>query len=322
MKIPLLDMKAQISPIRKEIDAAIAKVVDKGDFILGEEVKLFEEDVVKFTGSKFAIGVSNGTDAITLALEAIGIKKGDSVICPAFTYFATAGAVIAAGAIPAFVDIDPKTYCIDAKSIEKHLKLVDGRRQNTRAIIPVHLYGQCADMENIADLAKKYGLKVIEDTAQAFGAVFKGRRAGTIADCGTVSFFPGKNLGALGDAGMVLTDDNTIAEKIKKLRNQGADPRDKYNHVLLGHNNRLDTVQAAILRVKLKYLESWNRRRAENAAYYNKQLGTTGLATPFVPSGNTHIYHQYVLMAKDRMTRDKIMEHLHQKGIDLSLIHI
>ena len=316
-KIPLLDMKAQLAPIRKEIDEAIARVIEKGGFILGEDVKLLEEDIRRYCGVEFAVGVSNGTDAITLALEALGIGKGDIVICPSFTYYATAGAVARLGAEPLFIDIDPKTYCIDSSSLKSSLKqMAADKRKAAKAVIAVHLYGQCADMEDILKVAKEYNLKVIEDTAQAFGASYKGKKAGTMGDCGTVSFFPGKNLGAFGDAGMVLTDGKEMADKISILRNQGAMPANKYDHLYLGHNNRLDTIQAAVLRVKLKSLDGWNKKRAENAAYYNSKLKDIGFLTPYVSTGNIHIYHQYVLRARSNKERDAILNHLKEKGID------
>ena len=310
-------MKAQLSPIRKEIDQAIARVIDNGDFILGEELRLFEEAGGEYCGVKYAIGVSNGTDAITLALEALGIGNGDKVICPSFTYNATAGAVAASGAKPVFVDIEPKTYCVSADSIVDYFKRATSRERGaTKAIIPVHLYGQCADMDRILEIAKEFDLKVIEDTAQAFGASYKDRKAASMGDCGIVSFYPGKNLGACGDAGMVLTDDGEIADKIRSLRNQGTTPEDRYRHLYPGHNNRLDTIQAAILRVKLKALNEWNKKRAENAAYYNGRLKGTDLIIPYLPDGNLHIYHQYVLRAKTAAEKEAIADHLKEKGID------
>ncbi len=310
MKIPALDMKAQLAPIRKDIDQAIARVLDHGGFILGKEVEKFEKDICLYSGSKYSIGVSNGTDAITLALEALGIKRGDRVLCPAFTYYATVGAVASIGAIPVFIDIDPKTYCIDPESVKLYL------RQTPKAIIPAHLYGQCADMDSILAIADKFDLKVIEDTAQAFGAEYKNKKAGTIGDCGTVSFFPGKNLGACGDAGMILVRDESVADILRQLRNQGTAPSNKYKHIYPGHNNRLDSIQAAILVVKLKYMDIWNRKRAENAVYYNGQLAALELITPYVPDANTHIYHQYMVRAKNNKSRDSIMNHLNEKGID------
>lgn len=310
-------MEAQLTPIRKEIDEAIARVISSGRFILGEEVRLFEEEVCRYCGVRYAIGVSTGTDAITLSLEALGIGNGDKVICPSFTYYATAGAIARLGAEPAFVDIYPETYCIDIDSIEHYFRrAASGERRVTRAIIPVHLYGQCADMDNVLAIAREYNLRIIEDTAQAFGAFYKDRKAGTMGDCGIVSFYPGKNLGACGDAGMVLTDDEKIADKIRSLRNQGTSPENKYKHEYLGHNNRLDTIQAAILRVKLRCLDGWNKKRQENAAYYNRRLKDTDLITPYVPKENIHIYHQYVLRAKTAAEKEAIVNHLEEKGID------
>lgn len=309
-KIPLLDLKKQILPIRKEIDLAIKEVVDNTDFILGKAVSEFESEIVGYCKVNYAVGVSNGTDAIKLSLLAAGVKKGEAVICPAFTYYATAGAIIAMGAIPVFADIDPLTYNITSLQIEKSIKLT--RRLKIRALIPVHLYGQCADMDSILKVAKKYRLKVVEDTAQAFGAEYKDRKAGTIGDCAAVSFFPGKNLGAFGDAGMVMTNNKFIADKIKTLRNQGN--VNKYYHLMLGYNNRLDSLQAAVLKVKLKYLDSWNKKRQENAIYFNQRFQGLNIETPFVPSYNTHIYHQYVLRLNSPSS--KLIEHLRNKGID------
>jgi dTDP-4-amino-4,6-dideoxygalactose transaminase len=391
MKIPALDMKAHLAPIREEIDKAIADVIDKGAFILGAEVKKLEQEICNYSGSKYAIGVSNGTDAISLALEALGIKQGDRVLCPAFTYYATAGAIANTGAIPLFVDIDPKTYCISIESVKDCLSLIPSPQSPApKAIIPVHLYGQCADMEAILQIAKEHNLKVIEDTAQAFGATchcdlrhcepeqsesekswseelkhpdlsassrpqddrhchsdpehsegeesqnkimdlgllrsYGARndeyyKAGTMGDCGTISFFPGKNLGACGDAGMVLAQDKAVAERLLCLRNQGSDAANKYKHISLGHNNRLDAIQAAVLLVKLKYIDKWNKQREKNAAYYNSRLKDTGLALPCVPDTNTHTYHQYTLRAKDNTSRDNIISHLQGKGIDTRVFY-
>ncbi len=317
MKIPALDMKAQLAPIRDEIDSAIARVLDHGGFILGKEVQELEQAVSAYTLSRHAIGVSNGTDAIALALQALGVKQGDKVLCPTFTYFATAGAVASIGAIPVFIDIDPMTYCIDPGFVKEYLeRLPKTESQKPKAIIPVHLYGQCAEMDSIMAIADEFDLNVIEDAAQAFGATYKDKKAGTVGDVSTVSFFPGKNLGACGDAGIVLTSKDEISERLKCLSNQGASPEDKYQHILLGHNNRLDAIQAAILVVKLQYMDSWNCKRAENASYYNEQFADLGLTTPYVPDTNTHIYHQYMIRAKNNVSRDSIMNHLKEKGID------
>lgn len=309
-KIPILDLKKQIAPIRQELDAAIKRVIDNTNFILGEELADFENEVQKYSNVKYAVGVSNGTDAIKLSLAALGIKCGDRIICPAFTYYATAGAITSMDAIPVFADIEPETYNISVESIERVLKKDSVRK--IKAVIPVHLYGQCADMESILKVARKYKLKVIEDSAQAFGAEYKGKKAGTMGDCGAVSFFPGKNLGAFGDAGMVLTNNKIVAERIKILRNQGN--KAKYYHLVLGYNNRMDTLQAAILKVKLKYLDAWNKKRQENARYFNQRLKDLNVKIPFVPEYNTHIYHQYVLRLNS--SSSKLIEHLRNKGID------
>lgn len=310
IKIPILDLQKQIAPIRKEVDAAIQHVIDNHDFILGKEVENFENAVTKYCRVKYAVGVSNGTDALKLSLLALGIKSGDGVICPTFTFYATAGAIASIGAIPIFVDIDPLTYNISPKKIIEALK--QKRVSKIKAIIPVHLYGQCADMDRILEVATQYRLKVAEDTAQAFGAEYKGKKAGTMGDCGAVSFFPGKNLGAFGDAGMVLTNNKAIADMLRLLRNQGN--KEKYNHLIIGYNNRLDTLQAAILEVKLKYLDAWNKKREANADYYNRNFNDLNLRTPFVPRYNSHIYHQYVLRLNG--PSDKLIGHLRNKGID------
>lgn len=315
--IPILDLKKQISAIRQEIDLAIKKVIDRADFVSGEEVGSFESRVVKYTKAKYAIGVSNGTDAIRLALLATGVKPGDGVICPSFTYYATAGAIASIAAVPVFADIDPETYNISGSSIEKVIK--HNKKLNIKAVIPVHLYGQCADMDAVLKISGKYHLKVIEDAAQAFGADYlsidkrgRVRKAGTMGDCGAVSFFPGKNIGAFGDAGAVLTNSRSAAEKLKLLRNQGN--KERYYHLVLGHNHRLDTIQAAILEVKLKYLDSWNKARQKNAAYYNQNLRDLKIKLPLVAGYNTHIYHQYVLRLCG--PSKGMVDYLRSKGID------
>ena len=310
MKIPALDLKKQIAPIRGELDAAIKEVIDHTSFILGEHVERFEKHVSEYCNIKYAIGVSNGTDALSLALIALGIKAGDGVICPAFTYYATAGAVAAIGAVPIFADIDKDTYSISIESIGKIL--AKKNKLKIKAIIPVHLYGQCADMSVILKLARKYKLKVIEDAAQSFGAEYKGKKSGTLGDCGAVSFYPGKNLGAFGDAGAIMTNDKKLAQRLLILRNQGN--KDRYFHSVLGRNNRLDSIQAVVLDVKLKRLDGWNRKRMEIAEFYNKSLAGLSIKTPFVPGYTTHIYHQYVLRAQGQ--NKGLLEHLHKKGID------
>jgi dTDP-4-amino-4,6-dideoxygalactose transaminase len=318
MKISAFDLKRQIAPIRQELDAAIKDVIDNTSFVLGQGVARFEQNVVKYSGAKYAVGVSNGTDAIALALLSLGIEPGDGVICPAFTYYATAGAVASIGARPVFADIERNTYNISLESVEKVLSRKNLRMPlKIKAIIPVHLYGQCADMHGTMKLARKYKLKVVEDTAQAFGAEFRGRKAGTLGDCGAVSFYPGKNLGAFGDAGLILTNNKAMAEKLKILRNQGN--KNKYYHLVLGRNNRMDTIQAVVLDVKLKYLEEWNKKRQEIAQYYNKNLAGLGIKIPFVPSYTTHIYHQYILRAS--VSNKGFVEYLQANGIDSRIFY-
>lgn len=310
MKISALDLKKQIAPIRSEIDTAIKEVIDNTSFILGGGVRKFEENAAKYCNVKYAFGVSNGTDAISLALLALGFKPGDGVICPAFTYYATAGAVASIGGRPVFADIDSNTYNISLESIEKIL--FRKNKFKIKAIIPVHLYGQCADMDEISKLARKYKLKVVEDTAQAFGAEFRGKKAGTLGDCGAVSFYPGKNLGAFGDAGLIVTNNKTLAEKVMILRNQGN--KNKYHHLVLGRNNRMDTIQAVVLDIKLKYLDEWNKKRQLVAQYYNNHLSDLNIKTPVVPSYTTHIYHQYAL--RTNKSNKGIIDYLQSKGID------
>ncbi len=310
MKIPALDLKRQIAPIREELDSAIKDVIDHTSFVLGEAVERFEKHVAEYCSVKYAIGVSNGTDALSLSLLALGIKSGDGVICPTFTYYATAGAVANIGARPIFTDIDKETYNISIGSIEKVL-LKQGRLK-IKAIIPVHLYGQCADMDEILRLARKYKLKVVEDTAQAFGAEYKGKKAGTLGDCGAVSFFPAKNLGAFGDAGAILTNNKSLNERLRILRNQGN--KNKYFHLTLGRNNRLDSLQAAVLDVKLKYLDIWNKKRQAVADDYNIKLAGLALKLPFVSHYTTHIYHQYVLRLLG--PSKGLLEYLRGKEID------
>ncbi|MGD0335676.1 MAG: DegT/DnrJ/EryC1/StrS family aminotransferase [Candidatus Omnitrophota bacterium] len=310
MKINALNLKKQIAPIRRELDSAIKRVIDNVSFVLGPGVSKFEETAAKYCNVKYSIGTSNGTDSISLALLALGIKSGEGVICPAFTYYATAGAVANIGAVPVFADIDGDTYNISPESIEK---VLSGRnRLKIKAVIPVHLYGQCADMDAIFQVTRKHKIIVVEDAAQAFGAEYKGRKAGTLGDCGALSFYPGKNLGAFGDAGMILTNNKAVAERLRILRNQGN--KNKYQHLVLGRNNRLDTIQAAVLDVKLKYLDEWNRKRQEIARYYNRNLSGLNIKTPFVPDYTTHIYHQYVL--RSPVSNKDFIGRLQAKGID------
>ncbi len=310
MKIPLLDLKAQYQSIKPQIDAAVQKVIDAQEFILGEEVRELEKEVAYYCGVKYGVGVASGTDALILALKALGIGPGDEVITTPFTFFATAESISYVGARPVFADIDPGTYNINPAEIERKVT------NRTKAIMPVHLYGQCADMDPIMDIAKKRGLKIIEDAAQGIGAIYKGKRAGSIGDIGALSFFPSKNLGAFGDAGMVVTNDEKFARKITSLRVHGSSAR--YVHSEIGMNSRLDNLQAAVLRVKLKCLDSWIKARCANAEFYNDKLKGLPVVTPKVPEYNTHTYHQYTLRIQRTENRGQkeLMQYLIDNGIE------
>lgn len=306
MKIPILDLTLQYKSIKSEIDTAIARVVDSQHFILGPEVESFEKEAAAYCGTKYAVGVASGTDALILSLKAFGIGEGDEVITTPFTFFATAESISLAGAKPVFVDVDSKTYCINPSLVEGKIT------KKTKAIIPVHLFGQCADMDAILEIAQRYGLKVIEDAAQAMGAVYKGRQAGSMGDTGALSFFPSKNLGGFGDGGMVITNNKKIADKIRILRVHGSKIR--YIHSVIGVNSRLDALQAAVLRVKLKYLDKWLDGRRKVAKYYNERLKDLPVITPYAPSSNIHTYHLYVLRVKPGP--EKLAKFLNDAGVE------
>ncbi|MDO8885567.1 DegT/DnrJ/EryC1/StrS family aminotransferase [Candidatus Oleimmundimicrobium sp.] len=304
MSIPLLDLQAQYCSIKNEIDAAVMEVMGSCRFILGSKVQELEEKVAVFCGAKYGVGVANGTDALILSLEAMGIGPGDEVITTPFTFFATAECISRVGAKPVFVDIEPNTFNLNIELIEEKIN------ENTKAIIPVHIFGQPVDMDAIMTLAKKHNLKVVEDACQAIGAEFKGKRIGGLGDTGCFSFFPSKNLGCAGDGGMVVTNDKDLAERIRLLRQHGS-PK-KYHHTILGHNSRLDALQAAILLVKLKYLDSWNDKRGENAYIYNELLKDIDVVTPFEADNVKHIYHLYIIRTKKR---DELEKALKEAGI-------
>lgn len=291
MAIPLVDLKAQYENIKDEIHQAIQDVLESQVFILGSKVKELEEKIAQYSNVKYGIAVASGSDALLLALMAVGVDYGDEVITTPFTFFATAGSVSRLGAKPVFVDIDPKTYNINPSLIEE--KITD----KTKAIIPVHLYGQCADMDIILDIAKRHNLYVIEDAAQAIGAKYKGIMAGSMGNIGCLSFFPTKNLGGYGDGGMVLTNDSELADKLSVLRVHGSKP--KYYHSVIGVNSRLDSIQAAILIAKFKYLDKWNEARRRNASIYDSLFKEMNLITPYAEPFNYHIYNQYVIMLKN-----------------------
>ena len=309
MKIPLVDLKAQYSSIKSEIDIAIRRVIEDGNFILGLDVKKFEEEVAEYLGTKFAIGVASGTDAIHIALLASGVNKNDEVITTPFTFIATAESIVHCGAKPVFVDIDPRTYNIDPAKIEAKIT------SRTKAILPVHLYGQSADMDAIMAIARKHNLKVIEDCAQAMGTEYKGKKVGAMGDAGCLSFFPSKNLGAYGDGGMVVTNDPRIAETSNILRKHGA--KTHYYYQMHGFNSRLDTLQASVLRVKLKHLDKWlNQRRAKARIYDQLMKNIDGADTPFVDDSGKHTFNYYTIRLEDpRLNRDELRRYLQSRGI-------
>jgi len=310
MNIPLVDLKAQYESIKPEIDAAIARVIGKTAFIGGPFVQEFEQAFANYCGVKHCIGVGNGTDALFIALKALGIGAADEVITAANSFIATAEAITMTGARVVFVDIHPQTYNIDVNAIESKIT------PNTKAIIPVHLYGQPADMDPILSLAKKYGLKVIEDAAQAHGAFYKGRRIGSIGDMACFSFYPGKNLGAYGDAGAIVTSNEELAVKARMIGNHGRIA--KYDHEMEGVNSRLDGMQAAILGVKLKHLPEWTESRRRNACLYNGYLNGSGVVTPSELEDVEAVYHLYVV----RVSRDKrprLQDQLKSSGISTGI---
>ena len=310
MRIPFVDLKQQYHEIKAELQQAIEGVLEGGRFVGGEEVECFEEEFARYCGVRFAVGVGSGTEALHLALLACGVGKGHEVITVPNTFIATAEAITLAGATPVFVDIDPKTYTIDTAQIEGAIT------ERTKAIIPVHLYGQPAHMESILAIAERTKLLVIEDAAQAHGAVYEGKKVGGLGMAACFSFYPTKNLGAYGDGGAVVTDDEEIAQRVMMLRDHGS--RRKYRHEIEGMNSRLDTVQAAILRVKLCHVDQWNQQRRERASLYDALLkDAQGVVCPAVRAGSYHVYHLYVIRTTER---DRLREHLESKGI-LTGIH-
>lgn len=311
--VALLDLSRQYAAIRTEVLAAIEAVCDSQQYILGAAVRDFEERAAQFLGASFCIGCASGTDAIFLALAAAGIGPGDEVVTTPFSFFSTASSITRIGARPVFADIDPNTYNLDPNSVQS---LVE-HRVRVKAILPVHLYGQCADMDALGNIAKQFGLIVVEDAAQAFGATWRGRRAGTLGELACFSFYPTKNLSAFGDAGAVTTNDADLAARVRLLRTHGS--RQRYYHEEIGWNSRLDSVQAAVLSVKLKYLERWNRQRQQHAETYSKLFREAGLASPDSPvrlpgtdPNSSHIYHQYVIRAQ---RRDLLRRFLTDRGI-------
>jgi dTDP-4-amino-4,6-dideoxygalactose transaminase len=305
MKVPFLDLKAHHAPLTKEFDRAIREVIDTSSFAGGPSVEKFEEEFAAFCGSSYAIGVGNGTDALWLTLLALGIGEGDEVITVPNTFIATAEAITYCKARPVFVDVDQNTFTMNPAKLEKCLT------ERTKAIIPVHLFGQPADMDPILQFARAHGLFVVEDAAQAHGAEYKGRKAGTIGDAGCFSFYPGKNLGAFGEAGGVVTNDPELRKQIKMLRDHGQSR--KYYHSLMGWNCRMDGIQGAVLSIKLRHLNEANSLRRKRAAQYNQALdGIDGILTPVEASYTRHVYHVYAIRVPER---DAIMRQLQEKGV-------
>jgi dTDP-4-amino-4,6-dideoxygalactose transaminase len=311
MDVPFMELKSEHRVLREELHKVWDNVLDSAGFIGGAAVEGFENAFAKFCEVKHAIGVANGTDALLMALKALGIGQGDEVITAANSFVATAEAIVHSGATPVFVDIDPSTYNIDVNQIEDHLT------PQTKAIIPVHLYGQPADMLPIVDVAKLYGLKVIEDSAQAHGARYYGRRAGSMGDVACFSFYPAKNLGACGDGGGVVTNDPSIAEAVRRLRDHGG--LRKYEHHVVGHNSRLDSLQAAVLEIKLRHLEARNQMRRQHARAYGELLSQIpGIVTPFEPAGVSGVYHLYVIRV-EQGSRERLQEYLQSNGVQTGI---
>ena len=302
--IPLLDLTAQHAELREEVLQIVTQVIDAQAFILGEEVASFEREVTESLSSRHAVACASGTDALILALKALDVGPGDEVLLPPFTFFATAGAVCNVGARPVFVDIEPDGFNLDVAKIEARLT------NATKAIIPVHLFGQCAEMDALQDLARRYGIRVIEDAAQAIGATFDNRAAGTLGDAGALSFYPTKNLGGYGDGGMVLVQDASLAEKIRLLGMHG--DTGNYSHQIVGTNSRLDALQAAVLRIKLKRLGQWNALRKQRADDYRRLLADTPVTPPVELPKRRHVYHLYVIRAP---RRDELMKDLAEHRI-------
>jgi dTDP-4-amino-4,6-dideoxygalactose transaminase len=310
MKVPLLDLKAQYATIKDEILAAVSEVLESQRCIGGPKVEELEEKIAAVCDCRFAVGASSGTDSILNSLMSLDIGPGDEVITTAFTFFATAGCIARTGAMPVFIDIDPKTYNMDPALVE------DAVSERTKAIMPVHLFGQMADMDPIMEVAAKYNLHVIEDAAQSISSTYKSRKAGSIGTAGCFSFFPSKNLGGIGDGGMVVTNSEDIHKRLLMMRNHGQDP--KYYYRYIGGNFRLDPIQAAALLVKLPHLDEWSEARRRNAAYYNEKFKGSPVQTPFVRNDCVSIYNQYVIRVP---RRDQLVKHLREKEIGCEIYY-
>lgn len=309
--VPLLDLKKQYATIREEVQSALAAVFESQQFILGPQLQALEQEIAAYCGTRFAIGVGSGTDALLLSLRALGVGPGDEVIVPAFTFFATAECVSLLGATPVFADIQLSTFTLDPESVAVKIS------PRTRAIIPVHLYGQTADMNPLLELARKHKLHMVEDNAQALGATYHGQRTGAMADAGCISFYPTKNLGAWGDGGMVVTNSEAVAQRLRSLRDHGS--AHKYLSQEVGWNSRLDEIQAAVLRVKLRHLDEWNRQRRSHAAAYDLHLhGLAGVVTPRLGGWGDHVFHQYTIRVPHR---DAVQKVLSARGIGTAIYY-
>jgi dTDP-4-amino-4,6-dideoxygalactose transaminase len=309
MNVPLINLKDQFAPLRAEMLASLERIVDSQQFALGPEVKALEDEVAQYSNVRHAIGCASGSDALLLALMALDVKAGDEVVTASFTFFATGGAIARLGARPVFVDIDPRTYTMDPQKVEAAIT------PRTRAIIPVHMYGHCADMDPLLEISKRRGIPIIEDACQAIGAEDGGRRAGSMGLLGCFSFYPTKNLGGAGDGGMLTTSDDTLAARLRALRVHGG--LTEYHHDEIGINSRLDAFQAAVLRVKLPHLDEWAAARRAKVARYNKLLSAAGLSfeliTPSVREGAQHVYHLYIVRVPEH--REALMAHLAERGV-------
>jgi dTDP-4-amino-4,6-dideoxygalactose transaminase len=316
MQVPLLDLKQQHAALREELRAAVERVLDSQQFILGEDVRLLETELARYTHARHAVGCGSGSDALLLALLALDVREGQEVVTTPFTFFATAGAIARTGARPRFVDIEPRTYNIDPALVEEAVG------EHARALMPVHLYGQCADMDAILEVANRYGLAVVEDAAQAIGAEDRGHQAGSLGAVGCFSFYPTKNLGAAGEAGLVTTNDAALAERLLRLRVHGG--ATEYHHDEIGFNSRLDTLQAAVLRVKLPHLDAWSQARRERADVYTRLIAEAGLGEfvtpPFIREEARHIFHQYVVRVP-ATRRDALITHLKANGVGTKIYY-
>lgn len=308
MNIPLVDLRAQYAPLKDEIMTGIGHVLDGMQLFLGENVRALEKEFTDFCGARYGIGVSDGTAALQIILRAMDIGPGDEVITVSYTFIATPEAILLAGARPVFVDIEPDSYLMDIAQVEAKIT------PHTRAVLPVHLYGQTVDMDPLREIASRHGLKIIEDACQAHGAQYKGRRAGSLGDAAAFSFYYSKNLGAYGEGGFITTDDADLAQKVRMIRDHGSAKR--YYHDMVGFNGRLDEIQAAVLRVKLPHLQEWNERRREHARLYGELLKVTPVTTPIECPGNKHVYHLYVIRTP---MRDELQAWLKDRGVSTGI---